>query len=331
MRWHHATTMVLGLAAAALAVAAAPTEFSPPVRVPAAKTALAARVPGNALAQAGTRLISAGQRGVILYSDDGENWKQADVPVSSDLTALSFPSEKQGWAVGHEGVVLHTADGGATWALQLDGLKIAESLPEFVTDGIDKALLDVWFENEKNGFIVGAFGLILRTEDGGETWQPWLDRVADTGGMHLYAIRPAAGTVFIAGERGLVLKLDPQTGHFEKVELPYDGTLFGVVGTAQTVLVFGLRGNALRSDDGGMNWLPVETNEQAGISAGTVRADGSIVLASQAGQVLVSTDEGVTFRRVEAGSKAPIFAVVEAADGGLALAGFGGVRTAKVQ
>ncbi|MFT3755750.1 MAG: YCF48-related protein [Pseudoxanthomonas sp.] len=331
MRVCRATAMLLGLAAAALAVATAPVDFLPPVRVPAATTALATKVPSNALAQAGRRIVAAGQRGIIVYSDDGKNWRQAEVPVSSDLTALSFVNEKQGWAVGHEGVVLHTDDGGATWKLQLDGLKIAELLPDFVTQGIDKALFDVWFENEKSGYIVGAFGLILRTEDGGDTWQPWLDHVGDAGDMHLYAIRPAAGTMFIAGERGLVLKLDSQSRQFEKVTVPYDGTLFGVTGTAQTVLVFGLRGNVFRSTDGGTNWDKVETGEQAGISAGTLRSDGAIVLASQSGQVLLSTDEGVTFRKLQTGQAGPAFAVTEAADGNLAIAGFGGVRTEKVE
>ena len=43
------------------------------------------------------------------------------MPVSADLTALHFANAQQGWAVGHEGVVLHTPDGGASWTLQLDG------------------------------------------------------------------------------------------------------------------------------------------------------------------------------------------------------------------
>ena len=77
---------------------------------------LAAQRVLQASAVAGQRLVAAGARGHIVYSDDrGASWQQAKVPVSADLTALHFVDARQGWAVGHEGVVLHTADGGASW------------------------------------------------------------------------------------------------------------------------------------------------------------------------------------------------------------------------
>jgi photosystem II stability/assembly factor-like uncharacterized protein len=139
-------------------------------------------------------------------------------------------------------------------------------------------------------------------------------------------MRPAGGSLFIVGEQGLVLRLDRQQQRFVHVPLPYQGTLFGVLGTAGTTLVFGLRGNAFRSTDGGASWSKVETGVSAGLSSGVVRADGSIVLVSQAGQALLSTDEGATFSRVRLASVAPTFAVVESGKGTLALAGLGGVR-----
>lgn len=69
------------------------------------------------------RLIVAGDYGHILYSDDhGASWQQAEVPTRSLLTAITFPSSTHGWAVGHNGVILSTVDGGAHWSLQRDGL-----------------------------------------------------------------------------------------------------------------------------------------------------------------------------------------------------------------
>ncbi len=32
-----------------------------------------------------------------------------------------FSHAAKGWAVGHDGVVLHTSDGGESWRMQLDG------------------------------------------------------------------------------------------------------------------------------------------------------------------------------------------------------------------
>lgn len=344
--------VMIGAAMIAGSVAAEPV-FQSPLALPAVKSALALRVPLNALAKAGTRLVAAGQRGHILYSDDGKNWAQAEVPVSSDLTALSFPSRQQGWAVGHEGVILHTTDGGATWTKQLDGKQAAELIVKqygsaayasspvaqrlqkdaeaFAAQGADKPFLDVWFEDDKKGFAVGAFNLILRTEDGGQNWTPWLDRVENPKALHLYAIRPANGTVFIVGEQGLVLKLDRGKQRFASLALPYQGTWFGVTGTPSMALVYGLRGNAYRSIDGGANWTKVDTGVNAGLASGMVRADGAVVLASQAGHVLLSTDDGASFNRVRVAAVAPVFAVAESDKGQVALAGVGGVRLEAVK
>jgi photosystem II stability/assembly factor-like uncharacterized protein len=327
--------------------------FVSPLDTPALQSAKAIQAPINALARAAGRLIAAGQRGHILYSDNATDWVQAQVPVSSDLTALAFPTANQGWAVGHEGVVLHSSDAGKTWTKQLDGQQIAAILlkqygnpanpddPQaqrlqqdaqlFATQGADKPLLDVWFADERTGFVTGAFNLILRTEDGGQTWTAWQDRIDNPRSMHLYGLRPAAGTLFMVAEQGLVLKLDRASQRFVKVELPYEGTLFGLLGDDRLVLVYGLRGNALRSLDGGASWSTVDTGIKEGITSGLIAEDGSILLASQTGQLLRSTDRGATFSRVPLDHVAPNFALAPAANGAVALAGLGGVRVQSLQ
>ena len=55
-----------------------------------------------------------GMRGLIVLSDDeGKTWRQAPVPVSSDLVSVRFVTPSRGWACGHDGVILRTSDGGA--------------------------------------------------------------------------------------------------------------------------------------------------------------------------------------------------------------------------
>lgn len=76
---------------------------------------LASRSALNAAAMAGERVVVAGVRGTILYSDDqGLHWQQASVPVTVSLTAMCFADATHGWAVGHRGVILATLDGGLT-------------------------------------------------------------------------------------------------------------------------------------------------------------------------------------------------------------------------
>ena len=342
--------LVLATATHAVAVVAAEAATVDVLDVPAARTALAPRTLLNGLARAGDRVIAVGQRGHVLYSDDaGANWQQAEVPVSSDLVAVTFPSASVGWAVGHDGVILHTNNAGATWSRQLDGHRagalLLEAYPEnasaqdveraaalhdqakrFAEQGAENPFLDVWFENERDGYAVGAFGLILHTTDAGVTWQPFLHAVDNPGGLHLYAIRAAGADVYIVGEQGLVLRLDRTTARFERLELPYKGTLFGVIGDERGVVVFGLRGSVLRSVDHGASWQAITTGLQVGMTGGTVGADGRFIIVSQAGHVLASDDAGATFALQPVQQPLPAAAVVVAKGGALVVAGPRGVR-----
>jgi len=300
----HAFRAVLAAAALALPVASMAQAFRDVLDTPAALSAAAPKGLFNGLARAGDRVVAVGQRGHVVYSDDaGRTWVQAKVPVSSDLVAVAFPNASLGWAVGHDGVVLHSADAGATWIRQLDGRSPGQNA--------ENPLLDVWFESEHNGFAVGAFNLILRTKDAGGSWESWSDRSDNPKGLHLYAIRAVGEDLYIAGEQGLVLRLDREAARWRALELPYKGTLFGITGNAKSVVVFGLRGNAFRSADRGRSWQKVETGLQVGVTGGTT-GGGRMVLVSNAGHVLVSKDDGASFKSLAIERPLPAAAVVGA-------------------
>ncbi len=44
-------------------------------------------------------------------------------PEDSPIRALQFVDEKEGWAAGDDGIVLHTIDGGKTWERQFSGTR----------------------------------------------------------------------------------------------------------------------------------------------------------------------------------------------------------------
>jgi photosystem II stability/assembly factor-like uncharacterized protein len=293
-----------------------------------------------------------GQRGHILTSDDnGSSWQQAEVPVSTDLVAVHFPSASQGWAVGHDGVILHSADGGRRWQRQLDGRRAADLIVAAYTgraggaetdaalsearrmqkEGPDLPFLDVWFTDERNGFAVGAFNLIFVTRDGGASWQPASDLADNPKSYHLYGIRAHGDEVYIVGELGLVLRLDRASQRFGAVPTPYAGTFFGLLAAPDLLLAYGLRGNAWRSRDGGRNWQQVHTGVMSGLTGATELPDGRIVLVSQGGQVLVSRDKAASFQAVGGIKPQPIFGVSRAGTGALALVGARGVRVERAE
>ena len=70
-------------------------------------------------------------------------------------------------------------------------------------------------------------------------------------GLHLYGVRSFGDDIYIVGEQGLALKLDRDSGRFVALTLPYQGTLFGMTAHERAVVAYGLRGNVVRSVDGG--------------------------------------------------------------------------------
>ncbi|CAN7245279.1 YCF48-related protein [Pseudoduganella sp. LjRoot289] len=322
--------------------------FQPPQDQGAMPSRLAASSPILALARAGERIVAVGLRGHIVISDDGgRQWKQARSPVSSDLLAVSFPTSTQGWAVGHGGVVLHSADGGATWTRQLDGrqasalairhyeaqLAAGKQAGQFLkreqslaVDGT-QPFLDVYFESATTGYVVGTFNRLYRTQDGGKTWTPWMDRSDNPDELHFYAIRGGAHGVYLVGEQGMVWRLDAAAERFVAMRTPYKGTLFGVVSAGPgTLLVYGMRGSLLRTADEGKTWETIATGNPAGITSGAVLQDGTIVLVNQAGGIDLSRDDGKSFNAQKSARPMSYFGVAALGGKQIALAGSEGVR-----
>src|SRR5690606_30443947 len=75
------------------------------------------------------------------------------------------------WAVGHDGTILHSADGGLTWSVQRSDPWRAPSDDGQFNPRQGVPLLDVLMLDAQNGFAVGAYSLALRTGDGGRTWE----------------------------------------------------------------------------------------------------------------------------------------------------------------
>jgi photosystem II stability/assembly factor-like uncharacterized protein len=78
---------------------------------------------------------------------------QNPLPQGNALLGVSFTDTNRGTAVGKDGTIVRTTDGGATWVTQ--------------TSGTTSFLLGVSFTDANTGTAVGQNGTILRTTDGG--------------------------------------------------------------------------------------------------------------------------------------------------------------------
>ncbi|ROZ75051.1 hypothetical protein EEB15_16895 [Ramlibacter sp. WS9] len=309
--------------AAAWAIMACSAQAAPALFPALGQPALKARAPQRAVllsaAQAGQRIVAVGERGIVVLSDDGgHRWRQArSVPVAVTLTAMRFVDPKLGWTVGHGGVVLHTADGGETWTRLIDGAALArialeaaqerlrqapqdatamrqlQAAQQLLEQGADKPLLDLWFADASHGFVVGAYGLLFETADGGRNWKSAMERLDNPKGLHLYAIRGRGTSIVLAGEQGLLARSDDGGRSFRNLPSPYTGSWFTLgLWPDGRLLAAGLRGNAFVSADQGQSWQRLDSPAPVSFVAALPLASGGVLLANQAGQVLSASAGG---------------------------------------
>lgn len=305
----------------------------------------------GAVTKAGDRLVSVGERGTIMVSDDqGATWRQVPTPVRVTLTAVAFPTPKLGWAVGHSGVVLATTDGGETWVRQLDGITAAKielaqaqaaltadpndpkrqrrvrEAQGLVSDGPDKPFMDVMFSDADHGMIVGAYGLAFVTADGGHSWTSLMGQMDNASGRNLYAICQAAGGLYVVGEQASLFQSNDGGQNFHQIKSPGKGTFFGAVAsTSGDLIVFGLRGALYRSPDAGATWMKID-RPPSSLTGGKRLSDGSIVLVDEDGHLLRSTDNGASFQGIPLQAAGAFSGIAELDPHHLILAGAGGNR-----
>src|SRR5699024_4683411 len=138
-----------------------------------------------------------------------------------------------GMAVGHEGWILHTTDGGLSWTEVAFDEKNGEPLM-----GVARMPSGSWI-------TVGAFGRALRSSDQGAHWEP-LALPASVEDKHLNRIvgSPDGQRWLIVGERGLVLHSDDGGESWQEVAPFYDGSLYNALALpGGGWLAYGMRGN----------------------------------------------------------------------------------------
>jgi len=356
------------LVLAMLSTLASGTSPAAPQRVdmldlPAASRARASRSLLLGVARAGARLIAVGERGMVLWSEDeGLHWTQAKVPVSVTLTAVQFVDERHGWVVGHDGVVLASADGGQTWQRRFDGLQAnalvlasaqsrfdaasasgGQTLEEvqFALDdaksgasfGPSRPLFGLHFTSPGIGTVVGAYGQVFETHDGGASWRSLGDQLGNHERLHLNAISvTSTGTMMVAAEAGKLYRSDDRGQRWRELSTGYAGSLYGVLDLgapgARDLLAFGFGGRVFRTRDGGNSWQAVAGQPQRRTLVAGLRQSGSVLLLAQDGTLWWSGGDDSPLLRAARADKSRAVGLASLASGDrIAVAGTEGVVT----
>jgi photosystem II stability/assembly factor-like uncharacterized protein len=310
----------------------------------------------TSVAQAGGRLVSVGERGTVLLSDDeGKSWSSHQSGVMDTLTAVSFQNDTQGFALGHGGNILKSVDGGKSWKSVLDGKQligltteaakhtsvqsgkdraaIADEAEHFQAyakrleeNGTSEPLFSIKFINESSGFAVGAYGMILRTHDAGETWAVWMTHVDNPQELHLYTILEANGVIYLAGEQGFLARSLDGGEHFTRLETGFAGSFFTLAADKKgTVYAGGLQGQLITTTDQGASWTKVETDSNISWIASQMDEQGNVVLGNLAGDLY--SLKGKTVQSIPQPDKAPLSDFVTDGKGNIITVGALGSQT----
>ena len=87
--------------------------------------------------------------GTLFRTTNGQSWTQIPTPTTEHLNDIHFINDQQGWAVGENGTIIASIDGGQSWFLEESG--VTEHLNAIASD--DQAVI-----------IIGHNGTLLRRD-----------------------------------------------------------------------------------------------------------------------------------------------------------------------
>lgn len=207
-----------------------------------------------------------GQDGVILHSSDGgQTWSRQVSNTTLYLFAVDFVDPREGWIVGDRSIYLHTRNGGETWEIG----KIGQSEKLTADEALlaqDPVLYDVQFIDPERGWVVGEFGNIYHTSDGGESWVQQQESLLGDGFFNVLDLPTLFGLHFIDAENGIAAGLEGRiarttdggkTWAFEKfdLKLPMVDPLFQPFQFSDTTgWAVGAAGEIVRKTEPGSPW-----------------------------------------------------------------------------
>ncbi len=172
---------------------------------------------------------------ILRTRDSGRTWQAAS--VSDTVIRVSFASDRLGWAVGAEGTVLFTDDGGETWNAQ--------------TSNTSETLYDLCIIDKNRVWASGNHGTLLTTGDGGKSWavrnvglDVALTGIAFVGDERGWAI--GYGAVLSTIDGGLNWKSESSGEWKQLSSIRFANENIGWIATAGTAI--------LKTSDGGATW-----------------------------------------------------------------------------
>ncbi len=226
--------------------------------------------------------LAVGIAGTLFTSpDQGESWQPQDSLGPGAILGLHCDNQRA-LAVGQGGAIYRRS--GDEWQ-QIDA-------------GTDARLLDVSANRSGLAVAVGGFGTVLRSQDGGQSWEllsfDWEALLNDFLEPHIYDVSVSdEGIITIVGEFALVLRSVDGGETWETVNRG-DASIFAVELKGDTGYAVGQNGLILSTDDGGVTWTRRDSGTEANLLDVLVDQAGAIHVTGIR-TLLRSDDQGSTW------------------------------------
>ena len=139
-----------------------------------------------------------GQAGLILNTKDGgKTWTEQKSNTEQYLFAIYAVSPTHVYAVGDKSVLVETTDGGNTWKATKIVQKTEGISQDIALAVQDPIFYDIEFANDKEGWVVGEFGTIRQTTDGGQTWTEQQESLLGEGIVDVFDLPTLFGVHFV--------------------------------------------------------------------------------------------------------------------------------------
>jgi len=166
------------------------------------------------------------------------------------------------------------------------------------------SLLNLYFINQDIGYFVGTCGTIVKTADGGESWN-----LQESGtnlnltSIHFYSNNigfACGGNKYSDDSLSVILKTIDGGNNWQIIyqdALGQNKSVFCI--SPDTALVVGVNGKVLRTDDAGNSWQNINTGIIDNFCQITFPSPSIGFIISRHGFMIKSTDGGITWKNVE--------------------------------
>jgi photosystem II stability/assembly factor-like uncharacterized protein len=234
-------------------------------------------------------------------SDDGGTtfhrlpFTPSELRCPQNIQSMSFPTSNNGFILLHDGTLLSTSDGGASFSRKT-------AIPNSPAKGGGQQPTDIFFTSTTNGIAVSSGpsggGGIYHTQDGGNTWTQVQGVTASfhsvwfADGNTGYAVGDG-GALFTSTDGGTTWTQRPLTG-----AAPANLASIRCAGVICLISVDN-GSHLIRTTDAGVTGTDVSPSNQQ-IFTAAFSSPTQAVAAGQDGATVVSSDAGVTFSPIPA-------------------------------